>query len=155
MTKRREPITFHRALTIVAAHIGWDRCAAICGVTERAVRNWSDPDTDAEIRLIDARRLDQAYLEHGGAEPPFMQVYQLQLELAALSATDRSKCLSLAASAAAKEGGEAVAALIRASQPHAGAADRRAAEREAEEAIAALSKGLAILRTENSKTDLG
>jgi len=114
MTKRREPITFHRALTIVAAHIGWDRCAAICGVTERAVRNWSDPDTDAEIRLIDARRLDQAYLEHGGAEPPFLQVYKLQLELAALSASERSKCLGLAASGAAKEGGEAAAALMRA-----------------------------------------
>ncbi|MDR7101444.1 hypothetical protein [Croceicoccus sp. BE223] len=155
MTKRREPITFHRALTIVAAHIGWDRCAAICGVTERAVRNWSDPDTDAEIRLIDARRLDQAYLEHGGAEPPFMQVYKLQLELAALSATERSKCLGLAASNAAKEGGEAFAALMRAALPGAGAADRRRAEREAEEAIAALHEGLSILRNETGKADLG
>lgn len=153
MTKRREPITFHRALTVVAAHIGWDRAAAICGVTERAVRNWSDPDTDSEIRLIDARRLDQAFMEHGGGEPPFLQVYKLQLELAALSASERSKCLSNAASVAAKEGGEAVAALIRAAQPDAGAADRRAAEREAEEAIAALSEGLAILRTENGTAD--
>ena len=54
MTKRREPLTYHRALTTIAALIGWDRAAAICGVGERTVRYWSDPDCETEIRLTDA-----------------------------------------------------------------------------------------------------
>lgn len=150
MTKRREPITFHRALTTVAAMIGWDRVAAICGVTERAARNWSDPDTDAEIRMIDARRLDQAYLEHGGDHAPFLKVYTLQLELAARDPDDVRRCLAKSASGAAKESGEAVAAIIDASLPGAGAAQRRRAIREGEEAMAAIAASVEILRKQDA-----
>ena len=44
MTKIREPLTYERTLTTIAQVIGWDRCAAICGVKSvEAVRRWSDP----------------------------------------------------------------------------------------------------------------
>lgn len=33
MTKRREPLTYHLALTRAAAVIGWDRLAALCGAS--------------------------------------------------------------------------------------------------------------------------
>jgi hypothetical protein len=143
MTKRREPLTFHSALTRVAAQIGWDRCAAICGVTERAVRNWSDPDTESEIRMLDAERLDRAFLAAGGEVAPFHRVYSLRLEIAQREAAARD--LTVTAALAAKEGGEAVSALIAAASPNATSEDRRTARREAEEAINALQDGLAVL----------
>lgn len=148
MTKRRPPLTFHRALTTIAASIGWDQCAAICGVTERAVRNWSDPDTDAEIRLIDALRLDQAYFDHGGDHAPFHQCFGLRLDISARGHEDSARDMFNAVAAAAKESGEAVSALVKAAGPGAGIADRRRARKETEDAIGALTDSLAALGTE-------
>jgi len=143
MTKRREPLTYHRALTQVAARIGWDRCGAICGVTERAVRYWSDPDAETEIRLIDAERLDKAYLASGGTHAPFNQLFTLRLDLA----SHRGDCADLAHSAArsAKETGEAVSALVMASTPGADRAVIRKARKEIEEAIETLTDSLTAL----------
>lgn len=143
MTKRREPMTFHSALTSVAALIGWDRCGAICGVTERAVRNWSDPDTESEIRMLDAERLDRAYLAAGGDHAPFHRVYSLRLEIAQREAAARD--LTQSAANAAKEAGEAVSALIEAAARRGDPAAIRAARKEGEEAIAAMQAGLAAL----------
>jgi len=143
MTKRREPLTYHRALTRVAALIGWDRCGAICGVGERAVRNWSDPDTETEIRMLDAERLDRAFLAAGGDHAPFLQVYSLRLEVAAREAARMD--VANAAAQAAKETGEAISALVLAASPDASPEARRAARQEAEEAIEAFQSGLAAL----------
>lgn len=143
MTKRREPLTFHLALTKAAGILGgWEPVAALCGVTTRAVRNWSEPDTDAEIRLIDAERLDRACLDCGATVAPFHQVYSLRLELASNDVPQ--PCISRAAAATAKETGEAVAALIVLAQS-ANPEDRRTARREIEEAIASLTGGLAAI----------
>lgn len=149
MTKRREPLTFHSALTKVAALIGWDRCGAICGVTERAVRNWSDPDTESEIRMLDAERLDRAHLAAGGDHAPFHRVYSLRLEIAQREAASRD--LMATAAHAAKEGGEAVQALILAAAPDATPEMRRTARKEGQEAIDALTESLAAIdRQENA-----
>lgn len=145
MTKFREPATFERALTVVAGLIGWDACAHICGVSTRAVRFWSDPDTDVAIRLVDARRLDEAYLKAGGEHPPFYRVYALQLELGGMVSDDEAKALSTVAGSAAKESGEAINALLLAAAPGAGPAVRRKARRETKEAIESLHRGLAVL----------
>lgn len=144
MTKRREPLTYHRTLTTVAALIGWDRAAAICGVSERMVRYWSDPDCETEIRMIDAERLDRAYLGHGGDHAPFHRLFGLRLELAARDADDAVSLCHLAA-AGAKEAGDAVSALITASADNSPAA-RRAAAKELQEAIDTLTDGLAALK---------
>jgi hypothetical protein len=142
MTKRREPLTYHRALTKVAALLGWDTCAGLCGVTDRAVRNWSDPDTDSEIRVIDAERLDRAYLAAGGDHAPFHQVFGLRLDIAAC---DRRADLTIAAARTAKESGEAVSAIVLAAIPGASPAALRRAREEGEEAIDALTESLAAL----------
>ena len=141
MTKRRDPLTFHRALTVVAAQIGWDRCAMITGRSERQVRNWSDPDADSEISILDANRLDKAYLASGGDRAPFGQVYNALLEIAACE-TDTN--LMQAAALAAKEGGEAVSAFIDAATTR-DPAKRRRAKKEGEEALAAIASSLAAL----------
>lgn len=145
MTKFREAITFNRALTTVAELIGWDRCAAICGRGERAVRNWSDPDTDQEISVLDARRLDAAYLSAGGDYPPFHRTFALQLELETRMPADEAQAIAEAAGRAAKEGGEAIAAMLKAAAPGTGPAQRRKAKQEVKEAIEALGIGLDVL----------
>lgn len=139
MTKRREPLTYQHTLTQVAALIGWDRCGAICGVSERSVRNWSDPDCEIEIRMIDAERLDRAFIGHGGTYAPFHRLMSLRLELAVKEAAQAD--MVHAAADAAKETGEAVSALIEAaasSDPE----KRRKARKEAEEAIMSLTNAL-------------
>lgn len=143
MTKRREPLTYESTLAKVAALIGWDNCAAICGLrSPRAIRNWSEPDTQAGIRMIDAERLDRAFLAAGGDHAPFHQLFALRLELAEQCVADAD--LIKVAADAAKETGEAVSAMIDAATSSDPAKRRRARE-EGEEAIASLTKGLAVL----------
>lgn len=142
MTKRREPLTYHRALTTIAAAIGWDCCAAICGVSERAVRYWSDPDCETQIRLLDAERLDRAFIEAGGDHAPFHRLYSLRLEIAVRD--DRAD-LAVHAAVTAKEAGEAVAAMIGASAGIPTPESVRDARREVQEAIDTLTDGLATL----------
>lgn len=153
MTKQREPLTYHRTLTTIAALIGWDRCGAICGVTERAIRYWSDPDCETEIRMIDAERLDRAYVEHGGNHHPFHQLFTLRLDIAARASSDTAQELAIIAATAAKEAGEAVAALIEASNKAGCVRTRRRTRQEVEEAIGSLTDGLATLdRAEGGST---
>lgn len=148
MTKRREPLTYHRALTTVAARIGWDTCAALCGVSERAVRYWSDPDCETEIGLLDAERLDRAYLERAipGSTPDYAPFHHTMAQRLDLAAREGGQVASLAALAAtsAKESGEAVTALIAASG-NASPQARRMAREELAQAIDAMQAGLAAL----------
>lgn len=144
MTKRREPLTYHRTLTKIAALVGWDRCAAECGKTEKTVRNWSDPDCEVEIRLIDAERLDRLYMDHGGDHAPFHRLHALRLGLDDVGPV-RADLAALAGNVA-KESGEAVNSLIAAAAQPNCPATRRRAKREAEEAIGILTTGLAVLQ---------
>lgn len=142
MTKRREPLTYHHALTVIASRIGWDSCGAICGVGDRTVRYWSDPDCETEIRLIDAERLDRAFLSAGGDYAPFHRLHAQRIDLAGRDLSQVS--LTAKAAIVAKETGEAVSALIHAS----GSTDPetlRRARVEAEEAINSLMDGVAVL----------
>ena len=155
MTKRREPLTYQLALTEIAARIGWDRAGAICGVTDRAVRYWSDPDCEREIRMIDAERLDRAFMEHGGDHAPFHRLMTLRLDLAARE-TD-SSLVELAASAS-KESGEAIGALLEFSARPDCPATRRRAAKELSEAIDTMTDGLAAVEsagTENRENAHG
>lgn len=152
MTKRREPLTYQATLTDIAARIGWDRCGAICGVTGRSVRNWSDPDCETEIRLIDAERLDRAFMEYGGDHAPFHRLHALRLDLASRGGPDHS--LAAVAGKAAKETGEAVAALITASSAP-DARTRRQARKEVHEAIESLADGLAKLDKQEAEDRRG
>ena len=149
MTKRREPLTYQLTLTEIAARIGWDRCGAICGVTDRAVRNWSDHDCEVEIRMIDAERLDRAYVDHGGDHYPFHRLFALRLDVASRAINGVN--LGRSASKVAKETGEAVAALIDATASDDCPASFRDARKEIQEAISALTDSLAAIDAAQSK----
>lgn len=142
MTKRREPLSYQLTLTNVAGTIGWDTCAAICGVGERAVRLWSDHDCETEIRMIDAERLDRAFLDRGGDHAPFHRLMALRLEISGREASARN--LGELAAGAAKETGEAVASIIRVSVANTPEA-RREARQEVQEALESLTTSLAAI----------
>lgn len=142
MTKLRPPLSIHNAITRVAGLIGWDACARAVDQAERTVRNWSDPDTSADIPLWAAIKLDAAFIAAGGEGRPIHDCYQNLLEIAVADACGDTDALAEQAAVAAKESGEAVAALVRASRRGASRADRVIAARETEEAIAALKSTL-------------
>ena len=142
MTKRREPLTFESALQEAASLIGIDLCAAICSVTTKTIRNWSDHDVESEIGLQDALRIDNACYTAAGKRP-FLRVFTLRSDIAERETA--AKDLARAAANAAKESGEAISALVLAADPRACADTRRTARREAGEAIEALTEGLAAL----------
>lgn len=150
MTKVRPPASFEDALTRIAALIGWDGCQAVLNangrmVAGRTIRNWSDPDTLASIPVRDALTLDLAYKAAGGVGTPLFDAYALQLELETEQARLNPLCLIRMTSVAAKESGEALAAMALASSPHASPNDKARAAAEIQEAIDALSKGLVAL----------
>ena len=147
MTKLREPLTYQHTLTKVAALIGYDRCGAICGVSSKAVRNWSDPDCETEIRMIDAERLDRAFVEHGGTYPPFHTLMAHRLEIAAREGEDAD--MIRAAAGVAKESGEAVCALLEAATSNSPEVIRHALQ-EGEEALGSMTNAMAALRRRSS-----
>ncbi|AUW59420.1 hypothetical protein C1T17_16330 [Sphingobium sp. SCG-1] len=112
MTKVRKPLTFQRSLSLIADELGWDGCAAVVGKSESLLRKLSDPDTEREISLQDALRLDNAYYRAGGEGAPLFECYTLRLEAPGMveAATDTS--VLVAAGNVAKEAGEAVAATL-------------------------------------------
>ena len=143
MTKLREPLTYQHTLMTIARLIGWDRCAAICGVRSvETVRLWSDPDCETEIRMIDAERLDRAFIEYGGDHAPFHRLHALRLDIADREAA--AHCLAELAGTAARETGEAIAALIMAKSTT-DARTLRQARKEVHEAVDILLDGLAAL----------
>jgi len=140
MTIPRKPATFARALSDIASLLGWDGCADVLGKSESHVRKLGAPDTEREISLRDAVRLDAAYRRAGGEGAPLLECYAIKLDLH-VPVRPASPDLMLAGAAqAAKESGEAVAATIdlagNASDPIA----RRRAAREIEEAITELTR---------------
>ena len=150
MTKLRPALSYEGALQQVAARLGWSRTASKLGFQERAARNLSDPDIDSCVRLDQAEALDRAFMEEGGLSAPFLDVYTTRLELAAVLAASDFASLPDAAALAAKEGGEAVAALL--SQTD--FADQRsvdATEHEIGQAIMAHTAALALVRRQRAE----
>lgn len=146
MTKRRTALTFENALSKVAGHIGWTKVSEICGQAERTVRNWSDPDTTANIRLDSALQLDIEFHKAGGEGAPFLVCYATHVDAQRLASSPGVEALVAAAAKAAKESGEAIAAALRVSRPDAETADFAIAEREIEESLEALNHSLAAVR---------
>ncbi|QQN73148.1 hypothetical protein [Croceicoccus sp. YJ47] len=146
MTKLRAPLTFELALTKIAGTIGWAGAAAILGQSERTIRNWSDPDAAAGIRLDAAELLDIAFQEAGGKGAPFLECYATRLKSALSNSMGSAEAIAEAVANAAKEGGEAISAAITAASPGASHTDYVNAIREIEEAIEAKTNTLAAIR---------
>jgi hypothetical protein len=145
MTKPRDPLTYERALTVIAALIGWDVAAATCGVAPRTLRKFSEPDLEREISLVDAERLDRAFIDRGGDHAPFHRTFALRLGLAEPEPITCGEVLARTAARVAKESGDATAALINAAARPGCRMARRKARKETREAIEALGSAEAAL----------
>jgi len=147
--KLRSPVTPEQALARIAGVIGWDRAAEILDRGESALRKWSNPDSGPcpadHISLAKANELDDAYRAEGGEGRPFLQYMVLAAETRELETDACRDELARAAGITAKETGEAVAAVITAAQTGC-LTDLTIAEREVEEAIAAGTHQLALIR---------
>lgn len=150
MTLRREPLTYENTLLAVARVLGWDTVAGICGVSSRSARYWAEPECQKQIRMIDAERLDRAFVEAGGDHRPFHRLMTMRLDIADMAANAALADLSTLAAVAAKEAGEAISALIIASQSGDRASIRNA-RKEAEEAIHALHASVAGIESREAR----
>lgn len=140
MTKARPPLSVENALWTILGLIGADRAAHVISRNADYVRSLSDPDNRYALSVEHAIQLDLAYLEAGGEGAPIFENYGLKLDAAR---AERFACqfqLASATATAIREGGEACAALVLATLPNATDADRAAALRELEEAVAAMTR---------------
>ena len=140
MTLPRQPATFENALSDIAKVLGWDGCGTVLGKSESHVRKLGAPDTERELSLRDAVRLDAAYRRAGGEGAPLLECYALKLDMGAPVAPASPDCLLSGAERAAKENGEAVAAAIGLATRSNDPAARLTAIREIEEAVNELSR---------------
>lgn len=147
MTKLRAPLTIDAALARIAGHLpgGFDEMAAITRRAVRTVRNWGDPDTAEQIPLDCAIALDLAFIAAGGDCAPLFETYALKLELGQVEHFACNIRLARHTAEVIREGGEAHAALVRATLPDASAADRQTALRETTEAIDILKRAIPLL----------
>lgn len=140
MTKIRKPLTFQRSLSLIADELGWDGCAAVLGKSESLLRKLSDPDTEREISLQDALRLDNAFYRAGGEGAPMFDCYALRLEAPAIAEAATDTSVVMAAGIVAKEAGEALSAtmhlIVNMDDPKA----QEQAVIETEQAISVMSK---------------
>jgi hypothetical protein len=144
VTKLRPPASFEQAITRIAGLIGWDEVSRLTGRSDRTVRDWSDPDNATLPTIAQAFALDAAYRAAGGCDTPIHSVYQLRLDTEAHTTPD-SDAIRTATANAARESGEAITALILASDPGASPAHRARALLETQEATAALTRAAVAL----------
>jgi hypothetical protein len=119
--------------------------AVVANRQPATVRSWMDPDRAEQVSLEAAIELDLAFRAHGGEGSPLFEAYGAALDLASGARFAEGYRLLDHAHGVAKEGGEAIAAIIAAARPGATAADLRAAEREAAEAYEKLRDILPLL----------
>lgn len=140
MTIVRRPATFARALAEIADLLGWDGCAEVLGKSESHVRKLGAPDTEREISLRDAVRLDAAFRLAGGDGAPLLECYALKLDLHMAVKAAGPGCMLEGAALASKETGEAIAAAIQLAGNAADHQTRMHAAKEIEEAITQLTR---------------
>jgi hypothetical protein len=145
MTKARPPLTIENALFQVLARIGSEAVERVTGRTHGHLLAASDHDKREELLVRHAIALDLEHMAQGGEGAPIYETYGLLLNAASAERFTDSAALARHAAKISRETGEATAAIITAAQPGATAAERRAAAREAEQAVAAITHALPLL----------
>ena len=139
MTLARQPLTFPNAVTRISLLLGYTRMADIVGRSERLVRKWSHPQAKAHPTVAQALALDAAYIEVGGDCAPISETYLQLLDRAVSDRVANRLALTAAVALAAKESGDAVAAVLAVAQPGSGPREVHRAEAELEEAQSAMA----------------
>jgi DNA-binding transcriptional regulator YdaS (Cro superfamily) len=144
MTKLRTPLSFSRAITTIAAAIGWEAAAKVTGRSVRTVRHWSErPSRHAHARGV---ALDRAFIAAGGDHGPILSSYGLQLDVALVDAVACRTALAEDIAATTRETGDAISHCIQALHPGATPAQIYRAIAETEEADALFPRLLGRLK---------
>lgn len=148
MTQERPPLTFEDGLARIVGKLpgGHAQLAAIAGRATSTCYDWVNPslaETSAPIHC--AVKLDIAYLEAGGREPPLLAAYQYQLKIAFDQRFADQLELARRSVDVVREGGEGHAAIVAATLPDAGPEARRHARQQLREARAAIDEVLPLL----------
>lgn len=145
MTKARQPLSIADAVTEIAKVVGWEESAAAVERTVRTVAYWSDPEDDREPSLAQALVLDAAYRRKTeGDYAPIQAAYAYQLDILQEPVGNRAALREIVGDVA-RETGEAVCALVRATGDDASPTDIRTAAREVDEAQDKLNRARAAL----------
>jgi hypothetical protein len=155
MTKLRPPISFEQAMDRIAGVMGWGGMATVLALTENAVRKKGDPDCPGSLTYDEAFRLDVAYHAAGGEGFPLHDGYALRLKIAIDERRADAAELVRAIGKAAREGGEAVHAMLAAAEPGANAFTRQTALREGQEAMDALTAAMAGISANIAEASTG
>ena len=150
MTKRRAPLSVEQALQRIAGQLagGVEAMAAVVERQPGTVRAWMDPDRPEDVGMRSAIALDNAFRSEGGTGSPIFEAYGelLKLEAARQFAT---QCRLLdRLPTVAREGGEALAALIAAAQPDATSEAFRKAAQEVADVLVEYREILPLLSGE-------
>lgn len=145
MTKAREPLSIADAVTEIAKVITWEKAAEVVDKSVRLIAYWSDPEDDRAPSLAQALALDAAYRAvTGGDYAPIQSAYAYQLDLLQAPVGNRAALRQLVGEVA-RETGEAVCALVQASEDSAGPAAIKDAIREVDEAAEVIGRARAAL----------
>jgi hypothetical protein len=150
MTKVKAPMSIDAALARIAGQFenGYKDLARIVDRHESTVRAWGDDGkSDQQMPMPAAIALDIAYQREGGEGSPLFETFALQVKVAREQAFAGGIALAQRACIQIHEGAQANEAIVLASMPSAGPAQRAHAIRELEDVVRESTTTIALLTT--------
>jgi len=146
MTKLRDPVSIENTLYRVLGRVSIERAAELTGRGEHYLRACTDPDKREILSMRDAEVLDLEYHAATGEGFPLYEAYGRRLDTARADRFADAASLGRLGGLLAKEGGEAVAALIAIGLSNADPVQLRAALTELEQCDEIVDRGVAFIR---------
>lgn len=142
MTKPRPITSIEDALVRIANQVpgSFDTLGIRCEVSGGLVRAWSDPCRRENMPVWAIVPLDLLYQEHGGTGSPLFELLEYQRHEASVARFAFERELAETTIDLARESGQAIAALIEASQPGATAETKARARKEVADVDAIISR---------------
>lgn len=146
MTKVRPPVTMENALRLALGRLEIEEAATITGRRPAYLQNCTDEAKAEQLTVKDLRLLDLAHRDRFGGGFPLFEALGRLLEADAAERFADHAAIGVATATVATEAGEAVAAMVLASQAGSGAPALENALRQLEEADASVDNAIPILR---------
>ncbi|MGR6329238.1 hypothetical protein ACU5AX_09240 [Sphingomonas sp. XXL09] len=146
MTKVRDALSIENTLFRVLGDLTIERAAEVTNKGKDYLRACTDPDKREVLSMRDAELLDLAYHEKNGGGFPLLEAYSRRLETKHAERFVDAAALGNLGAALAKEGGEAIAALVAIGLSNADPDKLRAALPELEQCDEIVDRAIAVCR---------
>jgi hypothetical protein len=140
MTWAREPMSMQQAVLDAVEVLGWPALCKVVGLSERAIRKWSEPACNRYPPADIVLAIDLACIRAGVPVPPFQAIFDLHYQMAKAQASVAIATRAERLAAALSEVGEAFAHQTLAMAPGADPRTRTRVRQETQEAIVALAR---------------